>query len=76
MSKGAWIHDDVVRHFGSGRVAASCAQCHATEPEKSRVAQPKEHRRTVPDEVLAAMCPDGRAIYRSYLRWLAESDDT
>ncbi len=68
MTKGSWIHDDVSRHFGS------CAQCREVNPENVRVAQPEELRRAVPGDVLARMCPDGRAIYRSYLRWLAEPD--
>lgn len=69
MTKGSWIHDDLVRHL------KACAQCRAVQPEDVRVAQPKARRRTVPDGVLAKMCSDGRSIYRSYLRWLAEPDD-
>jgi hypothetical protein len=68
VTKGSWIHDDTSRHF------SDCAQCHEVNPEAARTSQPKDLRRTVPDEVLAKMCPDGRAIYRSYLRWLAEPD--
>ena len=68
MTKGSWIHDDVSRHFGS------CVQRFAVNPENVRVAQPEALRLTIPDEVLARMCPYGRAIYRSYLRWLAEPD--
>jgi hypothetical protein len=68
VSRGSWIHDDVARHFGS------CPQCKGVNPEEVRVRQPQAIRRTVPDAVLAAMCPDGRSIYRSYLRWLAEPD--
>jgi hypothetical protein len=69
VTKGSWIHDDVSRHFGN------CSQCKATDPENVRVAQVKELRLSVPDGVLSAMCPDGRSIYRSYLRWLAEPDE-
>lgn len=71
MSSGSWIHDDVSRHLGR------CAQCRSADPESRRVkhdrpGQVSEH--DVPAEALAAMCSDGRAIYRSYLRWLAEPD--
>ena len=62
------IHDDVSRHF------AACVQCRETDAENIRVAQPAAHRRTIPDEVFAKMCPEGHAIYQSYLRWLAEPD--
>lgn len=75
MSKDSWIHDDVVRHFGSFRITGSCSQCRDVRPEETRIAQPEKLRRTLPDEVLAKMCPDGRSIYRSYLRWLAEPDE-
>lgn len=71
MSKGSWIHDDVSRHFGS------CTQCRATDAENKRRKHDKPGQVTesdVPAEVFAAMCPDGRAIYRAYLRWLAEPD--
>ncbi len=37
--------------------------------------QPVALRHAVPDEVLVKLCPDGRAIYRAYLRWLAEPDE-
>jgi len=69
MTTGAWIHDAVSRHVGA------CVQCQSTDAENVRVAQPERLRRTVPAEVLAKMCPDGRAIYRAYLRWLAEPDE-
>lgn len=69
MTAGSWIHGDVSRHFGA------CVQCQSTDVEKVRVAQPQALRRTVPAAILAQMCPDGRAIYRSYLRWLAEPDE-
>lgn len=72
MSKGSWIHDDVSRHLGS------CAQCRDADVENKR----RKHdapghvsERDVPAEALAAMCPTGRSIYRSYLRWLAEPDE-
>jgi hypothetical protein len=68
VTKGSWIAEDVSRHF------RSCTQCREVKPEEARVRQPERLRRTVPDEVLAAMCPDGRSIYQSYLRWLAEPD--
>lgn len=71
MTKGSWIHDDVSRHF------KACTQCHETDVENKR--RKHDHpghvsERDVPEESLAAMCPDGRAIYRAYLRWLAEPD--
>lgn len=72
MTKGSWIHDDVGRHL------KSCAQCRAADPESARVKHDspgKVSERDVPAEKLAAMCPDGRSIYRSYLRWLAEPDE-
>ena len=71
MSKGSWIHDDVSRHL------AACAQCRGVDVENRRVKHAELGRvseRDVPAEAIAAMCPDGRAIYRSYLRWLAEPD--
>ncbi len=67
MSKGSWIQQDVSRHFGS------CPTCAWLQPEDERVSRPG--RRDVSDETLAAMCPAGRSIYRSYLRWLAEPDE-
>lgn len=67
MSKGSWIHDDVSRHFNT------CPTCCLLHPENERVNTPG--RRSVSDGTLAAMCADGRSIYRSYLRWLAEPDD-
>jgi hypothetical protein len=75
VSKGSWVHDEVVRHFGSFRIEPSCAQCHDVHAEEARVSQPKVLRRSVPAEVLAKMCPDGRAIYCAYLGWLAEPDE-
>ena len=66
MTKGSWIHDDVARHFNA------CAKCREVNPEAIRVSQPEARRRTVPGEVLIALCSEGRAIYRAYLRWLAE----
>lgn len=68
MTKGAWIAEDVSRHF------RACPQCREVHVEEIRVQQPEVLRRSVPDEVIASMCPDGRSIYRSYLRWLAEPD--
>ena len=68
MTKGSWIAEDSSRHF------RACMQCRATDAENVRVAQPEELRRTIPGEVLAKMCPDGRSIYRSYLRWLADPE--
>ena len=67
MSRGSWIQEDVSRHFNT------CAKCRETHPENERVSRPG--RRDVSTDTLAAMCPDGRSIYRSYLRWLAEPDD-
>ena len=72
MSRGSWIVDDVSRHF------EACAQCHGADPEQQRVKreQPGQvSERDVPAAAIAALCPDGRAIYRSYLRWLAEPDE-
>lgn len=74
MTKGSWICDDVSRHFGSSLIKASCSRCSTVDPETVRTAQPEPLRRTIPDKVLAKMCPDGRRIYRAYLRWLAEPD--
>lgn len=72
MSKGSWIHDEVSRHFGV------CVPCRETDAENKRRKHDKPGQVTesdVPAEVFAALCPDGRAIYRAYLRWLAEPDD-
>jgi hypothetical protein len=69
VTRGSWIHDDIVRHF------RSCAQCRDVKPEEVRIQQLPALRLTVPATTLAAMCPDGRSIYRSYLRWLAEPDE-
>lgn len=72
MTKGSWIHDDVSRHLDA------CAQCRGADVENRRVKHDKPgyvSERDVPAEALAAMCPAGRAIYRSYLRWLAEPDE-
>lgn len=68
MTKGSQIHDDTSLHF------RSCVQCREVNPEAARCSQPEALRRTVPDEVLAKMCPNGRVIYRAYLRWLVEPD--
>lgn len=71
MTKGSWIHDDVLRHI------AACAQCREADPENKRHKHDKPGQvteRDVPADAIAAMCADGRAIYRSYLRWLAEPD--
>lgn len=72
MTKGSWIQEDVSRHFGS------CARCRETDVENKRRKHDKPGQtsaRDVPSEVFATMCPDGRAIYRAYLRWLAEPDE-
>jgi hypothetical protein len=72
VSKGSWIHDDVVRHF------KRCSQCCAADPESARIKHRdpgKVSEDDVPAEKIAALCPDGRSIYRSYLRWLADPDD-
>jgi hypothetical protein len=69
VTAGSWIHSDVVRHF------KSCAQCKAVDPEAARIKRPVPGAVTendVPFEKLAALCSDGRSIYRSYLRWLGE----
>lgn len=71
MTAGSWIHDSLSRHL------ASCSQCRSVDPESKR----KKHdvpghvsERDVPIAVLAQMCPDGRSIYRAYLRWLGEPE--
>jgi len=72
MSSGSWIHDDVVRHF------RGCVQCQRADPEASRAKHKKPGHVSeddVPAHKIAALCQDGRSIYRSYLRWLAESDE-
>ena len=72
MTTGSWIHDDVSRHIGS------CVQCREADPENKRHKNDKPGQvseRDVPTEAIAAMCPDGRGLYRSYLRWLAEPDE-
>ena len=72
MTRGSWIHDDVGRHL------SGCARCREADPESRRrkhAVPGKVSERDVPAEVMAAMCPDGRSIYRSYLRWLAEPDE-
>ena len=72
MSTGSWIHDDVSRHF------SACEKCRATDVENKRFKHKKPGQvseRDVPAEVFAAMCPDGRSIYRSYLCWLMEPDE-
>jgi hypothetical protein len=72
VTRGSWIHDDLRGHF------AACAQCRGADPENKRVKRDEPGRvseRDVPAATLAAMCPDGRSIYRSYLRWLAEPDE-
>jgi hypothetical protein len=66
MSRGSAVHDELGRHF------RSCVQCRAANPEAKRLKDPK--RRTVPQETLDAMCPIGRSVYKSYVRWLAEPD--
>jgi hypothetical protein len=71
VTKGSWVHDDVSRHL------AACAQCREVDPENRRRKHDKPGQvseRDVPAETFAAMCPDGRAIYRSYLSWLAEPE--
>ena len=71
MTKGSWIHDDVSRHFNS------CTRCRETDPESKRRNHDKPgqtSKRDIPEETFAAMCANGRAIYRAYLRWLAEPE--
>lgn len=71
MTRGSWIHDDLARHF------KDCTQCRAANPEGARVKHERPGQvseRDVPAETLAALCPRGRSIYLSYLRWLAEPD--
>jgi hypothetical protein len=75
VSRDSWIHDDVSRHFGSLVIKPSCKQCSSVDPEKIRVGQPKDRRLTIPTDVLIKLYPEGRAIYKSYLRWLAEPDE-
>jgi hypothetical protein len=69
MTKGSWIHDDLSGHLDR------CMQCRAVDAESVRTRRPEGQRLSVDAETLAALCPDGRSIYRSYLRWLAEPDD-
>jgi hypothetical protein len=69
MTKGSWIHDYLSGHLDR------CAQCRAVNPEEARIQRPAALRRTVSDATLTALCPSGRSIYRSYLSWLAESDE-
>jgi hypothetical protein len=72
VTRGSWIHDDVSRHF------EACAQCRGVDPESKRVKHDVPGQVSecdVPATVIAAMCPAGRSIYRSYLRWLAEPDE-
>lgn len=72
MSSGSWIHDDVSRHF------RACGQCRDTDAENKRVAHRMsgaEADREALAEALGAMCHNGRAIYRAYLRWLAEPEE-
>ena len=71
MTRGSWIHDDISRHL------AACARCRAADPEGHRARRDEPglvSDRDVPAEIFAAMCPDGRAIYLAYLRWIAEPD--
>ena len=69
MTRGSWIHDSLSGHLDR------CVQCRAVNAEKVRVTRPEAQRLAVDDATLAALCPDGRSIYRSYLRWLAEPDE-
>lgn len=68
MTRGSWIHDEVRRHFGH------CVQCKAADPETARLRQPAAKRHSIPVETALALCPVGRTIYQSYLRWLREDD--
>ena len=68
MTRGPWIHDDLGRHL------KRCAQCRAVNAEEARIRRPEGERHAVDDATLAALCPLGREIYRSYLYWLAEPD--
>lgn len=68
MTRGSWIHDEVRRHFGK------CAQCTKADPESARLRQPEGKRHVIPSETALALCPVGRTIYQSYLRWLREDD--
>jgi hypothetical protein len=68
VSKGSWIVDDVSRHL------KACTQCRTVDPESKRVKHAKPGQVSesdVPAEALAAMCPDGRAVF---LRWLIEPE--
>lgn len=66
MTRGSWIHDDISGHL------RDCAKCRETNPEAERLRRPS--LRDVSDETLAARCPEGRSIYRAYLRWIAEPE--
>jgi hypothetical protein len=69
VTRGSKIHDEVSDHF------RRCAQCSGANPEEIRIRQAPALRLTVPDAVIATLCPVGRPIYRAYLRWLAEPDE-
>lgn len=69
MTRGSWIQDDVRGHF------TRCMQCKGVNPEAIRIQQIGALRHSVPAETLYALCPEGRSIYQSYLRWLAEPDE-
>jgi hypothetical protein len=66
VTRGSKIHDEVSAHF------RRCKQCRAVDPETERIKTPD--RRTVFAATLAAMCSEGRGIYKAYLSWLAEPE--
>lgn len=66
MTQGVQAHTDVSRHF------KVCPRCRLLDPEAERTAYPG--KRTISDGTMAAMCIDGRRIYRAYLRWLSEPE--
>jgi hypothetical protein len=66
VTRGSGIHDEVSAHF------KKCKQCRDVDPETELVQTPE--RRGVFAATLAAMCAEGRDIYKSYLAWLAEPE--
>lgn len=86
MTKGSWIHDEVSRHFKgceqcraanpeAARTNQPCMTCGHTVEWHDQHRPRHRLKREVPQAVLDALCPDGRALYRMYLQWLASDDD-
>jgi len=68
VTRGSGVHDELGEHL------ELCVQCRLVNAEGVRIARPREQRHAVDAETLAALCPEGRSIYRAYLSWLAEPD--